>query len=455
MKNIHKGKKNNNSHGFAGIIAIIAVTSLVLILTFSLSASLSAKKQVSKNLSNSLRSYYLAESGTEDAVLRVLKNYSYTPTSTFTLDGATVGRNITQSGDTTTINVSSSYQSNVRKLTSSLTVTTAAVSFYYGVQVGAGGMTMGNNASIIGNLYSDGPVTGGNGGSSKITGDVVVATGNSLSKMIVKGTAKANTIIGSKICGDAYYQSIDATSTNFLNSPSSPTCSLPLTNGTAHSASPDEPSAPMPITPADITGWEAVAEAGGVYSDAAHCSPAGDIILGPAKLNCDLTIEGGKKLTLSGTLWVVGDINISNSGIIELASGYGGNSGMIIADNPGNETTSGIITTSNNAIICGSTGYNSGSETCNAPNDSYVLLLSTHSGATNAIIVANNADGAIFYAANGIADVSNNANVKEVTAYKLQLEENTTVTYESGLASASFSSGPGGGWEIDSWNETQ
>ncbi len=455
MKNIFK---KNKSRGFAAIIALLAVCGLVLILTFSLSASLLTKKQISKNLSNSLRSYYLAESGMEDAIVRVVKNYNY-PTTPLVLDGASVEQVIPPPvGDTTTISVSSSYLNNVRKLTTSLTLSTTAVSFYYGVQVGAGGASMANNTTIVGNLYSDGPVIGGPAKSSKITGDVVVANGEILDKMIVKGTVKANTITDSKICGDAYYQSIDSGSFDFLYDPKSPTCSSPLTDGTGY-VSPDEPSAPMPITADDIAGWKASAEAGGVYSDAAHCMPAGDIVMGPAKLDCQafggFSISNWKKLTMTGIIWVKGNITISNNGIVELDSGYGTNSGVMLADDPGNEITSGIINANNNAIVCGSEGYNSGSKTCNASNSSYLLLLSTHSGATVAIDVSNNVDGAIFYAANGIARITNNANVKEVTAYRLELSENTAVTYESGLASAAFSSGPGGGWLVNSWNETE
>ena len=67
----------------------------------------------------------------------------------------------------------------------------------------------------------------------------------------------------------------------------------------------------------------------------------------------------------------------------------------------------------------------------------------------------NNASGAIFYAHNGTAHINNNADLKEVTAYKLSLENLATVTYESGLADASFTSGPGGGWLINNWNEIQ
>ncbi|MBU4338521.1 hypothetical protein KKB43_05550 [Patescibacteria group bacterium] len=449
MKNIFK---KNSSRGFAGIIALLTVCSLVLILTFSLSASLFTKKQISKNLYNSLKSYYLAESGTEDAIVRVLKNYNYGPTNIFTLDGSTIDQNISESGNTTTIDVSSSYLNNVRKLTSSLTVTTTAVSFYYGVQVGEGGLTMGNNALVIGNIYSNGIVTGGG---SVITGDVIVANGMALSGIVVKGNVKANSIVSSKICGDAYYQNIDATSTNFLNSPTSPTCSLPLTSGTAHPGSTDMPVETMPITIDTIRSWEEDAEAGGVYSDAAHCNPQVNISIGPAKLNCNLTGANGIKITLTGTLWVNGNIILPNNVIVELSSGYGDNSGVIIADNIGNETVNGVITTSNNAIICGSNGYNSGSGTCNVSNETYIMFLSTHSGATNAINISNNATGAIFYAFAGIANVANNASIKEVTAYKLILANNATVTYESGLENATFSSGPGGGWEIISWNETE
>ena len=85
------------------------------------------------------------------------------------------------------------------------------------------------------------------------------------------------------------------------------------------------------------------------------------------------------------------------------------------------------------------------------------MLLSTFNNlASSAIEISNNASGAIYYASRGIANVNNNAsNVKEVTAYRLILANGASISYESGLESAAFSSGPGGGWEINSWNETE
>ncbi|MCK5085576.1 hypothetical protein KAK05_02595, partial [Candidatus Parcubacteria bacterium] len=165
---------------------------------------------------------------------------------------------------------------------------------------------------------------------------------------------------------------------------------------------------------------------------------------------------GGVTITLKGTLWVEGDIILENNSKLILDSSYGDNGGIIIADNPGNEFTSGKILVENNIIICGSQGLNDAEDDCANSIGSYILVLSTHSGeATYAINVKNNANGAIFYAQNGTVNIKNGANLKEVTAYRLNLEENAEVTYESGLADASFSGGPGGGWIINNWNEIQ
>ena len=69
-----------------------------------------------------------------------------------------------------------SYYNNERKVKTELRMTVDDIAFHYGVQVGEGGLTMGNGSSIVGNLYSDGSVSG----SGTITGDLIVATGMSV-----------------------------------------------------------------------------------------------------------------------------------------------------------------------------------------------------------------------------------------------------------------------------------
>jgi len=280
-----------------------------------------------------------------------------------------------------------------------------------------------------------------------------------LEKVLVSGSAHAHEIKSSEICGDAYYQSIDASSLSFVNNPSASKCT-PVTSGTAFPGSDDPSVVALPISDSNIAEWKADAQAAGNLS-ASLCTVNSNVTINSGVLDCrsapgdSFEPGGGITITLNGTLWVIGNINMNNGIKLKLSSGYGSKSGVIIADDPGNESTNGTIIVENNVTICGSGGFNaSPPPLCNPPASSYILMLSTHNSATtNAITISNNADGAIFYAHNGIADVANNADLKEVTAYKLHLAENASVTYESGLASASFTSGPGGGWIISGWNE--
>lgn len=263
----------------------------------------------------------------------------------------------------------------------------------------------------------------------------------SVDGLTVEGDAHAHEIKNCAITGDARYQVI----------------SNSTIGGTSYPGESDPPVVALPISDGNIADWKAAAAAYGTL-DSSLCNISTDIIIDGGKLVCPAGFDPGVgvTITLKGTLWVEGNITLANNNILILDSSYGDNSGIIIADDPGNESTSGKIFVENNIIICGSQGLNAAEDGCAVSNGSYILMLSTHSGiATYAIEVKNNADGAIFYSHNGVAHISNNADLKEVTAYKLSLENNATVTYESGLSDASFTSGPGGGWIINDWNEIE
>ena len=598
LKNKTSNKTDNK--GFAAIMALLVVISLVLVITFSMTIVVMTERQIDKNLISSAQSYYLAESGIEDALLRVIKSEDYDEIpaiNNFTLGDADISQSVDYIGNDVNIQTSSVHLNNKRKLEIMLHITVDDISFHYGVQVGEGGLTMGNNSSIIGNLYSDGSVSG----AGTLTGDLIVAAGmsldtngvwgtydsdmifgengeptdiamsftptstgvlsqvsfyvknsspshgsgiikivednagspsttvlatdtflaskvgssygwvsfsfstpanltggntywividlnsennkhfsigrgqwnaNSVSKYIpwgggswatdilgdynykawigglatsvngltIEGDAHAHEIINSTIAGDARYQVI----------------SNSTVGGTSYPGEPDPPVAAMPISDSNIAEWKADAESYGNL-DSSICNQPTDITIDGGVLDCDFNPVAGITITLNGTLWVKGDITLGNNTDLVLDSNYGSNSGIIVADNPGSESTSGKILVENNIIICGSQGLNIAEDDCATSNGTYVLMLSTHSGVdpSYAIEVRNNASGAIFYAHNGTAHISNNAKLKEVTAYKLSLENLAEVTYESGLANASFSSGPGGGWDIDSWNEIE
>ncbi|MGH9857824.1 MAG: hypothetical protein ACRD4B_08275, partial [Acidobacteriota bacterium] len=73
----------------------------------------------------------------------------------------------------------------------------------------------------------------------------------------------------------------------------------------------------------------------------------------------------------------------------------------------------------------------------------------------NVMTISNNSAGVIYYAPRGKLHFSNNATAKEATAYGIELDNQATITYESGLQNTTFSSGPAGGWDITSWQEVE
>ena len=592
--------KNKNNNGFAAILVIVMLMSLVLIITFSLSMIITTKSRISKSLVLSARSYYSAESGIEDALLRITDNdYNWTAINSFTLDGSTVSQDITQVGDLTMVESLSSYYNNERKVKTELSLTVDDISFQYGVQVGMGGLTMGNGSEVTGDLYSDGSVSG----DGTITGDLIVATGMDLDLngvwdtynddfvfgrwgdptdiaisftptatgilsqvsfylknsnpthssgtiMIIDGNVASpsttvlttDTFLTSKIGssygwvnfsfsspvsltgGSVYWIVVNLDSENnkhfsigrdvgnansiSMHSPdwsggswttdpagdyeykawigglstnvdgttiTGNACAHEIKNctitgdayyqtessntigGTSYPGSPDPPVVALPISDSNIADWKADALAFGIL-DSSLCNISENVTINGGKLICPSGFEPDPNIhiTLKGTLWIEGDLTFNNNNKLILDSSYGGKSGIIIVDDPNNKTTKGKIYIEQNIIICGTQGLNVAEDGCAESNDTYILILSTHSGETSyAIEVRNNADGAIFYAHSGIAFIKNNADLKEVTAYELILDGTAKVTYESGLADASFTSGPGGGWIISNWNEIQ
>ncbi|MCX7589744.1 MAG: hypothetical protein N2Z85_02290 [Patescibacteria group bacterium] len=80
-------------------------------------------------------------------------------------------------------------------------------------------------------------------------------------------------------------------------------------------------------------------------------------------------------------------------------------------------------------------------------NAGYLLFVSDKSNDL-AIELNGNASGGVFYARNGILQVNSNSHPVAITAKKLILNSNAQIWYDEGLPEQSFSSGPGGTWEI-------
>lgn len=241
--------------------------------------------------------------------------------------------------------------------------------------------------------------------------------------------AHAHTITGSTIDRDAYYQTI-------TNS---------TVGGTQYPGSADPPPQAMPISDGQITAWKDEAATGGILNDGddgvvdGQYTPTDNQALGPVKINTNLNLTtNNMTIRVNGTVYVTGNIDVANGVSILLGTGYIGNSSVILAD--------GWIHIGNGTLAGGSGPV------------TYIMLLSTASGGghhDSAIDIHNTASGVIFYAQRGLVNLHNNVSVKQVTAYKLSLSENASVSYETGLADTRFSQGPGASWTVKagSWRK--
>lgn len=434
-------------NGFILITTVLILTTLLVAGTYLITIS-NLEYKITKSQLAVTKNYYLAEAGANEMIWKI-KNDSATSQAFF---NGTLGSSydITRTnvfGDSdanyqvTAISLDSASAQIIATSTYQLTDgesqrvvkvdvnTGVGVNFSYGVQVGEGGVSMRNSSQIVGNIFSNGSIVGDN--SVSITGDAWAAATSTISGFTVGVDAHSNTIEDSTINGDAYYQTISGTTVT----------------GSSFPGSPNPDTQPLPITQSQIDGWKADALLGGEIGD---YTIDGEIVsLGPIKITGNLIIKKDSIVTLTGTIWVTGDVTLQNNAVLELDPGFSGLSGVLVAD--------GKINILNSFIVCGSEGYDEDNTNCFPPTETYILFLTTNTSVdvgSPAIIKENLSTlRGILYAGDGMIAIENHAALLEATGYALDIRNQAVVTYEGGLGSMHFSSGPSGGWEIENWRE--
>jgi hypothetical protein len=229
----------------------------------------------------------------------------------------------------------------------------------------------------------------------------------------VSGTAQAHTVNYTNATGEIY-------------------CQVGTGNNKTCLSQPDPAYIAFSVSEANIEDWKAEAEAGGIYNGNYSVGWAG-ATLGPKKIVGNLSVSGGGILTVTGTLWVTGNITLNGGGTIQLASSYGSDDGVLVAD--------GSISISGGGHATGS-----------GVEGSYIMMLST-STSSSALSVSGGAGAVIVYAPYGTINISGGASLKQATGYQMLISGGSSITYESGLANSNFSSGPSGSWSISGWGE--
>jgi len=418
-KDFKKIKKNG---GAAMLISVVFFLFISLAIISGLVGGTIREFAISNDLLKSRQSLFLSESGVEDAYFRLKNAITINSPVSIVLDNNTATTTISDSGfNEKTISALGDVLSRQRKNQIVLSAGDG-VSFSYGIQSGVGGFVIGN-AIVHGNVYSNGNIIGANG--AKITGSAFAAgASGSIDNIDVgengEGDARAHTVNNSTILGNLYCQSGSQN------------------NKSCNTSEADPVAADMPITEAMITKWKQDSETEDniIVGDLTIISPQN---LGPVKIVGDLAINAD--ITITGTIYVVGNITTNNGAHITLSSSYGSTGGIIVTD--------GRVTLSNNVKFFGSGGANS-----------YVLLVTTSTcpigcSGLNAIEILNNVGAILVNAQNGTVHLNNGVELNEVVGKTIDIDNSAEIWYLSGLANQNFSSGPTGGWNIKTWKEVQ
>ena len=430
MKSQISNLKSKKCGGQAILTAVVFFMFISMIVVSGAYTVSYKESKLSRDFGTSKKSFFMAESGLEDLSYRIIKGKNYNTTEVLSLDGYFATTTVADASGAKEITATGTASKMIRRSKIKLK-TGEGSSFFYGMQTGEGGIVMSNSAEVIGNVFSNGPIVGSN--SNIVRGDVVSAGPSGLVDGVrATSSVYAHTIRNSEIEKDAYYQTISDTDVD----------------GVSYPGSPDQATSSLPISDAQIDAWKTEAAAGGIHSSPCPYTINGTVSIGPKKINCDLDITGSAVVTLNGPIWVSGNINFSNTADVKVHPSLGDKSLAMIADKETNRSSSGKILISNSVEFFGS-----------GSDKSYIVLISRNNnaesgGSASAIEISNSANGKVLlYAPHGLMYLSNTISIKEASAYKIQVSNSAKIIYESGMANLLFTSGPSGGYSIESWRE--
>ncbi len=197
----------------------------------------------------------------------------------------------------------------------------------------------------------------------------------------------------------------------------------------------------FPISDGNIDDWKSEATTGGATTTISIGGSTNKTI-GPVKVNGDINVGSGATLNIAGTVYVTGDVSVTGGGKIRVSPTLGASSAVIVTD--------GKISSSGGGDFEGS-----------GTAGSYLMIVTTSTcpigagcSGNPAIKVTGGTGAVVLNAQKGTIEFSGGAEAKQATANKITMTS-ATLTYESGLVNPTFTSGPGGTWNIDSWKEVE
>jgi len=458
--------QQQKTHGAAMMIFVIFFLIASLALVTALSYSIYSDLQVYRLAYDSKQSYLVADSAVEDMAYRFIAGIAPDATETIMINNVPATAHYVHDNIDDMYTIVAEAVDNRAHRSSEMTLFTGSgASFNFGVQSGNGGFELTNGSSVVGNVFSNGKVEKTGGGNATIYGDVISAGPTGIIKNVnITGSAWGHTIENSNVGGSVYAYTLDDGEVDggaqyFTKIGGAVVHGSPEIGGIIVG---DEEPATMPISDEAIDIMKQDIEDNGTIIAKTDPLCAGgkyftdtNTTLGMVKIECDFEIKkkgSGTTLTLTGPVWVEGNILFTGGVNVVAHSSVGNRTVPVIADNELSRATSSKIT-----VQVGTTFTGTGQA------KSYILLLSQNNdaengGAHNATAISlsqSSAGDLLVYAAHGSITLANSIALNEITGYKIRLGNSASVTYESGLVNLLFTSGPGGGYTIGSWKETQ
>lgn len=429
--------------GAAMMLFIIFFVFASTALTFGFSRSLATDAYTQRSLMTSKQAYLNAEASLEEVLYRIKANVNVptSPETTLSLWGNVASTTIEYDVADERYTIRSVGVVGEAKRVSVVELVIApGTAFNYGLQTGNGGFRMRNQAKIFGNAFSNGTVEGHT--NSFIGGDVISAGPDGLIDTIhATGTIWSNTVRDVEVDGDAYYN-IALGDNEF--------------NGEEFALDPFIDPVLFPLSDEEIDSWQqrildtgTIEPAGGSNCSGGRWEITDDMPLGNILIECDIDIRGtggGTIITLTGPVWVRGNIRMRQGPTIRIAPSVGSRSVPFIADNPASRISSSRISVENDTNF-------------DIPDDSpsFVFMISRNHAAANndettAIDIGQSSKGNwVAYTNEGSVEFGNSVKLRSVTAYRIFIGNSTEITYDTGLANVHFVGGPGGAYSIARW----
>jgi hypothetical protein len=445
----------NLQKGQAALVMIFILGMASLILSLSFSSTGITNMQISSNSYSAKKAFYAAQTGVEDLLIRLKQNQTLgdpSPIQTSNnLDQAYYIATISApSGQERIITAQGNYRNFTKKIRVVLNSSSEQTSFNAAVQTGGGGFELEENSKITckapctqGKVYSNGDILG-----------IKKSPKSSASRIV--GAVYAHGVISGLGSGTGVWVDKDASAAALLKCTvegdqaslaSGPVSGCPLASGKIYRQLSEAPPAlPLPSFNTDFWKYQATNSAIGGSTFTGNCDVKsgtstdctnGTGLLGPRKIIGNLIINAGKNLTVTGPIWVTGNINIANNNTIILDPNFINYGTVVLAD--GNiATDANVDFTKNGSAVIMMTSLKDDGQNCSTP----------------AISVANNTTDVVFYALYGCVRISNNALFDgSVVGQKVHVGGNSTIEYDPALAQAVFGSSCVGGWAITDWQE--